>query len=52
MDVLDQIHWDATETHGRIRVIIAEGFSRPHRSPPFERIKDIIMFSYQHAPLG
>ncbi|KAJ6104160.1 hypothetical protein N7523_010480 [Penicillium sp. IBT 18751x] len=50
-EILDQRHWDAGDSNGRIRLIIAEGFSRPHRSPPFERIKDVIMFSFQHAPL-
>jgi hypothetical protein len=51
-EILDQNHWDAAETYGRIRVVISEGFSRPHRSPPFERVKDIIILSFQHAPLG
>ena len=50
-EILEQRHWDAGELHGRIRIVIAEGFSRPHRSPPFERVKDIIAFSFQHAPL-
>ncbi|KAL1963225.1 hypothetical protein VTN77DRAFT_8550 [Rasamsonia byssochlamydoides] len=50
-EILQQSHWDAGELHGRIRVTISEGFSRPHRSPPFERFKDIISFSFQHAPL-
>lgn len=35
---------------GRIRIVLAEGFSRPNRSPPFERVKDAIVFSFQHAP--
>ncbi|OJJ48089.1 hypothetical protein ASPZODRAFT_14243 [Penicilliopsis zonata CBS 506.65] len=50
-EILEQRHWDAGELHGRIRIVIAEGFARPHRSPPFERVKDIISFSFQHAPL-
>lgn len=50
-EILEQRHWDAGELHGRIRIVIAEGFSRPHRSPPFERVKDIVAFSFQHAPL-
>ncbi|KAJ5128399.1 hypothetical protein N7526_006565 [Penicillium atrosanguineum] len=50
-EILDQRHWDAGDSNGRIRLVIAEGFSRPHRSPPFERFKDVIMFSFQHAPL-
>ncbi|KAH1451906.1 hypothetical protein KXX13_003237 [Aspergillus fumigatus] len=50
-DILEQRHWEAGDLHGRIRVVIAEGFARPNRNPPFERVKDIIAFSFQHAPL-
>jgi hypothetical protein len=35
---------------GRIKIMLSEGFSRPNRSPPFERVKDAIVFSFQHAP--
>lgn len=51
-EILEQSHWDAGDTNGRIRVIIAEGFARPLRSPPFERVKDVIILSFQHAPLS
>ncbi|KAE8548509.1 hypothetical protein EYB25_008887 [Talaromyces marneffei] len=51
-EVIDAYVWDAAETHGRIRVVISEGFSRPNRSPPFERVKDVVVFSFQHAPLN
>ncbi|PGH16950.1 hypothetical protein AJ80_05018 [Polytolypa hystricis UAMH7299] len=50
-ELLQDSHWEASEAYGRIRIVIAEGFARPHRSPPFERVKDIIIFSFQHAPL-
>ncbi|OQE76303.1 hypothetical protein PENNAL_c0068G06676 [Penicillium nalgiovense] len=50
-EILQQKHWDAGDSHGRIKVVIAEGFSRPNRSPPFERFKHVIVFSFQHAPL-
>ncbi|KAK2879552.1 hypothetical protein FQN49_000772 [Arthroderma sp. PD_2] len=50
-DLLHQTHWDAGDMYGRIRVVIAEGFTRPLRTPPFERVRDIVAFSYQHAPL-
>ncbi|PYI32798.1 hypothetical protein BP00DRAFT_445219 [Aspergillus indologenus CBS 114.80] len=50
-EILKQPHWDAGELYGRIRVVIAEGFSRPHRSPPFERVKEVIAFAFQHAPI-
>ncbi|PYH64060.1 uncharacterized protein BO88DRAFT_475008 [Aspergillus vadensis CBS 113365] len=50
-EILEQRHWDAAELYGRIRVVIAEGFCRPHRYPPFERVKEIVAFAFQHAPL-
>ncbi|RAL08661.1 uncharacterized protein BO97DRAFT_460194 [Aspergillus homomorphus CBS 101889] len=50
-EILKSQHWDAGELYGRIRVVIAEGFSRPHRSPPFERLKEVIAFAFQHAPI-
>ncbi|EAW10895.1 uncharacterized protein ACLA_065290 [Aspergillus clavatus NRRL 1] len=34
-----------------IRVVIAEGLARPNRNPPIERVKDVVAFSFQHAPL-
>ncbi|EFR02892.1 hypothetical protein MGYG_05893 [Nannizzia gypsea CBS 118893] len=51
-ELLHQAHWDAGDMYGRIRVVIAEGFTRPLRNPPFERVRDLIAFSYQHAPLA
>ncbi|KAJ5698213.1 hypothetical protein N7462_000218 [Penicillium macrosclerotiorum] len=51
-EILDQRHWDAGDPFGRIRVVVAEGFARPHRSPPFERVKDVLVLSFQHAPLN
>ncbi|OOQ87535.1 hypothetical protein PEBR_15449 [Penicillium brasilianum] len=48
--ILEQRHWNASDELGRIRIVLAEGFSRPNRSPPFERVKDVIVFSFQHAP--
>ncbi|KAJ5782144.1 hypothetical protein N7457_003918 [Penicillium paradoxum] len=50
-EVLQQKHWDAGDSQGRIKIIIAEGFSRPNRNPPFERFRHVIAFSFQHAPL-
>ncbi|KAE8387204.1 hypothetical protein BDV23DRAFT_186573 [Aspergillus alliaceus] len=50
-EILEQQHWDAGELYGRIRVVISEGFARPHRNPPFERVKEVIAFAFQHAPL-
>ncbi|KAJ5806912.1 hypothetical protein N7474_010504 [Penicillium riverlandense] len=50
-DILEQRGWNAEDMQGRIRVVISEGFARPHRDPPFERVKDAIALSFQHAPI-
>ncbi|KNG90264.1 hypothetical protein ANOM_001811 [Aspergillus nomiae NRRL 13137] len=50
-EILEQQHWDAGELYGRIRIVISEGFARPHRNPPFERVKEVVAFAFQHAPL-
>lgn len=51
-DILEQRHWDASDYYGRIKIVLAEGLSRPNRSPPFERVKDVVALSFQHAPLS
>ncbi|OJD22561.1 hypothetical protein ACJ73_06091 [Blastomyces percursus] len=51
-EMLQQNHWEAGEEFGRIKIVIAEGFSRPNRNPPFERVRNIVFFSFQHAPLN
>ncbi|RMZ88163.1 hypothetical protein DV736_g4606, partial [Chaetothyriales sp. CBS 134916] len=48
-ELLQQASWDAAEHRGRIRVTIAEGVMR---GPAFERLRDVIAFSFQHAPLN
>lgn len=50
---MHQSHWDAGELLGRIRVVIAEGFSRDIGAQGnfFDRVKDDVVFSFQHAPL-
>lgn len=42
---------NAGDLYGRVVVVISEGFARPHRSPPIERVRDIMAFSFRHAPL-
>jgi hypothetical protein len=50
---LHQSHWEAGELLGRIRVVIAEGFFRDigAQGNPFDRVRDVVVFSFQHAPL-
>lgn len=47
-----QNYWSAGDDLGRIKVVIAEGFAREHLAYPFERVRNIVSFSFQHAPLG
>lgn len=53
-EILDQTHWEAGETHGRIRVVIAEGVIgqalNDANGKAFDRLRDVITFSFQHAP--
>ena len=51
-ELLSQNYWNAGDDLGRIKVVISEGFSRDGYTYPFERIKNIVSFSFQHAPLG
>ena len=49
-EMLNQTWWNAGEDMGRIRVTIAEGIG--HGETAFQKIKTIVAFSFQHAPLG
>jgi hypothetical protein len=54
-EILKQSHWDAGESYGRIKIIIAEGLCREIRAvdsqpPVFERFRDVVGFAFQHAP--
>lgn len=51
MEMLTQSWWSAGENMGRIKIIIAEGLMRSSAASPFERTKNIVSFSFQHAPL-
>jgi hypothetical protein len=51
-ELLSQSHWNPGDDFGRIKIVIAEGFSRDNSTFPFERVKNIVSFSFQHAPLG
>jgi hypothetical protein len=51
-EMLTQSYWNAGDELGRIKVVIAEGFSRDPLSTTLDRIKNVVAFSFQHAPLG
>ncbi|KAK3303063.1 uncharacterized protein B0T15DRAFT_262446 [Chaetomium strumarium] len=50
-ELLVQNHWNPGDDIGRIKIIISEGFPRDSLSAPIERVKNVVAFSFQHAPL-
>ncbi|ROV89381.1 hypothetical protein VSDG_08639 [Cytospora chrysosperma] len=50
-ELLYQNHWNPNDDVGRIKVIISEGFPRDSPSNPIERVKNVVAFAFQHAPL-
>ncbi|KAK0610987.1 hypothetical protein B0T14DRAFT_540224 [Immersiella caudata] len=50
-ELLYQNYWSPSDDLGRIKVILSEGFPRDSMSVPIERVKNIVAFSFQHAPL-
>lgn len=51
-EILTQDWWSPEQDLGRIKVVISEGFARGIHDLPFERIKNVVVFSFQHAPQG
>jgi hypothetical protein len=50
--MLSQQKWNPGDDMGRIKVILSEGFPRESVTMPVQRVKNIVAFSFQHAPLG
>ncbi|OAQ97816.1 hypothetical protein LLEC1_03906 [Akanthomyces lecanii] len=48
-ELLNQSYWSPADDLGRIKVVISESYHR--ESLPYERLKNIVAFSFQHAPL-
>lgn len=51
-ELLYHDHWHPSDDIGRIKIVISEGFPRDSLSNPIERVKNVVAFSFQHAPLG
>lgn len=51
-EMLTQSWWAAGENMGRIKVIISEGFKSELEGLPFIRLKNVVCFSFQHAPIS
>ncbi|GAB0136942.1 hypothetical protein EsDP_00005226 [Epichloe bromicola] len=49
-ELLQQDWWVPADDLGRIKVVLSEGFPRDSVTTPFERMKNIVAFSFQHAP--
>ncbi|KAH7027257.1 uncharacterized protein B0I36DRAFT_432572 [Microdochium trichocladiopsis] len=50
-ELLRQSYWNPADELGRIRIIISEGYPRDSATVPLERVKNVMAFSFQHAPL-
>ncbi|KAK6076915.1 hypothetical protein SCUP234_06984 [Seiridium cupressi] len=50
-ELLRQSYWSPADELGRIKIIISEGFPRDSLTVPIERVKNLVAFSFQHAPL-
>ena len=50
-EVLTQTWANPAQNMGRIKIIIAEGINRGPGVSAFERTKNLVSFSFQHAPL-
>ncbi|MCJ1436825.1 hypothetical protein MMC27_006207 [Xylographa pallens] len=49
-EMLTQSYWNAGENKGRIKVTITEGYLLAPGNLPFTRTKNLVTFSFQHAP--
>ncbi|KAI5853282.1 hypothetical protein GGS23DRAFT_591221 [Durotheca rogersii] len=50
-EILQQSFWNPADEIGRIKIVISEGISTESLSIPVERVKNVVAFSFQHAPL-
>ncbi|CAH0036266.1 unnamed protein product [Clonostachys rhizophaga] len=50
-EFLQQNRWNPGDNIGRIKLVLSEGFPRDSPSMPIERVKNIVAFSFLHAPL-
>jgi len=49
-EMLTQSYWSAGENIGRIKVTITEGYLNSPGALPFMKVKNLVSFSFQHAP--
>ena len=56
-EILQQPDWEPGEVVGRVKIVLAEGVLRENTPPAssavrFDRLRDVVAFSFQHAPQG
>lgn len=51
-EMLKQVWADAAQNLGRVKIIIAEGIRQSQGNSGFQRVKNLVTFSFQHAPLS
>ena len=49
--MLKEVWADASQNMGRIKIIISEGIYDGQPAPSYQRLRNIVAFSFQHAPL-
>ncbi|KAF0641640.1 hypothetical protein NXS19_009482 [Fusarium pseudograminearum] len=49
-ELLCQPHWSAADNLGRIKIVISEGIYHGAQDDAFQRVRDHVVFSFQHAP--
>lgn len=52
-EILQQSHWDAGDSLGRIRIVLAEGVVHSSGfadNRTFDKLREVVVFSFQHAP--
>lgn len=52
-EILQQAHWDAADGLGRIKLVISEGLTQVDAKGEiinYNKLRDIVAFSFQHAP--
>lgn len=51
-EVQQQSYWSPADDIGRIKIILSEGYLPPIGAPRVERVRNVVAFSFQHAPIS
>jgi hypothetical protein len=50
--MLHRPDWEPSEPVGRIKVVLAEGVVQQDSPSNFDKLRDVVHFAFQHAPLS